>query len=145
MTQNRFDYQIRITYWVIALLIVVGISYDLVITWNDVPNDIDSISAVAKRLGWRYPVLPFAFTGLAAHFWVNYDGYVWGWPADFYAMGVIHALWWIGAELTRPYWAHTDTGVLVMMIASMLAGLVTWAVFFPQRPPSIDEEWQGSM
>ena len=142
MDESKFYRIVRLTHWVIALLIVVGVSYDLVVSWNGVPNYIDSISGVAKRAGWYAPVLPFAYVGLAAHFWLNYDGYVFGWPQDLIVLGASHVLWTIMAWATKPLWSATDTGVMIAMLASMATGFAAYAIFFPQRPPSIDEHWK---
>jgi len=129
---------IRITRWVVALLILLGISYDLVVAWNDVPNSVDTISAVARRVGWRFPVLPYAFVGLAGHFWLTWDGEIFGWPTDFIILLASHGVWWGISEAARPVWSGTDLGVLLWMILSMSVGLAVWTIFFPQRPPSKD-------
>lgn len=125
----------------IFLFIGAGLLWDLAVSFNEIPNYVDSFSGVAKRLGWVFPVLPFAYFGLGVHFWWNYDGYVWGWPTDLLVLLGLHPVWWLATYLARPWWYGTDGGTLVVMALSSVLGMVAYGVLFPQRPPSIDEWW----
>lgn len=126
---------------VIFALAFVALLWDAATSFNDIPNYVDSVSGVAKRLGWVSPVLPFAYFGLGVHFWINYDGYVWGWPTDLLVLLGLHPVVWLVAYLTRPHWYGTDDGTLFVMVASGVLGMVAYGVLFPQRPPSLDEWW----
>lgn len=130
--------------FLIFLIIALGLLWNLGVSGNEAPGYIDNLSGVAKRMGWIFPVLPFAYFGLGVHFWWNYDGYVWGWPTDLLVLLACHPLWWVVTYATRSYWQGTDTGTLVAMVASSVLGMVLYGVLFPQRPPSLDEWWWRS-
>lgn len=138
MSEKRVRSVVYLTHFIIALLIGIGVGYDLLVSANEVPNWIDTISGVAKRLGWAYPVLPFAYFGLGAHFWFNHDSNLMDWPDNYIALAAVHIFWLTLSGALSPLWRTTNTGVFVWMVTSAVVGMVTWTLLWPQRPQSMD-------
>lgn len=130
---------LSLTRWVILGVVIGLIGYDISITFNSTPNWIDSISGVMKRAGWRWPFIPFALSGLIAHFFLNWSGQVFRHKTiDYIILVLLHPLWWWVSEALRPHWGSSDAGVMLWMLSSILLGLASWMFLWPQRPDSKD-------
>lgn len=137
--KDRWKYATRVTKWAVLFFAAFILTYDLAVSWNDVPNYVDSISGVLKRWGWAAPVVPFMGAGLIAHVFLSHDYRPFEWPKGPILLAFLH-LFWLGLGFwTKPLWAGSDAGTFAAMLVSIVAGFVAYALLFPQRSPSRDE------
>lgn len=133
----------RITLWVFLLPLLIWLPWELVIVlWLrprakrlGLPMP-QTISMVARGLGYRMAAIVYLWSGLGVHYWVNRT--VWGtsWAGViFWLIPLALAVWavidWKSDVLTWPKWKRI---VLWPGTVYAYAGLAGW-LLFPQKVP----------